>query len=232
MNYRRILIKLSGESIKNYKDGIVDYEYLKKTCKEIINFKNKGYDISIVIGGGNIWRGRDNTYINSDISDKIGILSTTINSLILHATFEELNCKSVVLNSFKADGIVGITSIEKIEKYFNEGKIIIFGGGTGVVGCSTDTAASLRAIESKSEIIIKLTNVDGVYNKDPNKYRDAKKYDKVSYDEVIEKKLNVMDIGSIEMCKDNSIKIIVTNINNVSNLEDIIKNEINCTIVN
>ncbi|MDD6878890.1 MAG: UMP kinase [bacterium] len=231
MKQKRVLLKLSGEALKNKNEGIIDFVYLKDICKKIIDFKKLGYDVSIVVGGGNIWRGRDNTYINSSLSDKIGILSTTINSLILHSAFNELNFQSVVLNSFKAEGIVGITSVDKIEKYFKENKIIIFGGGIGVVGCSTDTAAALRAIESNSDVIIKLTNVDGVYNKDPKKHYDAIKLDQVSYDEVIKDNLNVMDIGSIEMCKENSIKIIVMNINKLDDIENILISGKDSTIV-
>lgn len=221
MEFKRILFKLSGESLKNEKQNICDFDYMLDVCSKIGNISKLGYDIGIVVGGGNIWRGRDNTYIDPIMSDQIGILSTTINSIILNAIFKELGFESKVFNSSKIDNIVDKCSVEDIEKELKNKKILIFGGGTGVVGCSTDTAASQRAINMQADVIIKLTNVDGIYDSDPKFNKDAKLYKKVSYDEVIDKNLNVMDKGSIIMCKENKIPIIVMNINNLSSIDKI-----------
>lgn len=225
MKYKRILIKLSGEALKNDKQGICDFEYVLDVCKKIVTICKHGYKVGIVVGGGNIWRGRDNTYIASDISDKIGILSTTMNSLVLDAAFKELGFDSKVLNSSFIDNIVDVVSIDKIEDDLKNNTILIFGGGTGKVGCSTDTAASKRAIDMKADVIIKLTNVDGVFDKDPDVYNDAKMYKSISYEEVIEKKLNVMDETSFIMCKENNIPIIVANINKLHNIDRILNLE-------
>jgi len=221
MEFKRILFKLSGESLKNEKQNICDFDYMLDVCSKIGNISKLGYDIGIVVGGGNIWRGRDNAYIDPTMSDQIGILSTTINSIILNAIFKELGFASKVFNSSKIDNIVDKCSVEDIEKELKNKKILIFGGGTGVVGCSTDTAASQRAIDMKSDIIIKLTNVDGVYDSDPKVNKNAKLYKKLTYDEVIDKDLNVMDKGSIIMCKENKIPIIVMNINKLSSIDKI-----------
>ena len=225
MKYKRILIKLSGEALKNDKQGICDFEYVLDVCRKIGNICNQGYKVGIVVGGGNIWRGRDNTYIDSEISDKIGILSTTMNSLILNAAFKELGFDSKVLNSSFIDGVVDIVSVEKIEEKIDNNTILIFGGGTGNVGCSTDTAASKRAIDMKADVIIKLTNVDGVFDKDPDIYNDAKMYKSISYEEVLDKKLNVMDETSFIVCKENNIPIIVANINKLHNIDRILNLE-------
>ena len=222
MKYKRILIKLSGEALKNDKQGICDFDYVLDVCKKIGNISKCGYEIGIVVGGGNIWRGRDNIYMDSDISDKIGILSTTMNSLILNSAFRELGFNSKVLNSSFIDNIVDIASKEKIEEDLKDNTVLIFGGGTGKVGCSTDTAASKRAIDMKADVIIKLTNVDGVFDKDPDVYNDAKMYKSISYEEVLEKKLNVMDEASFIMCKENNIPIIVTNIDKIENIDNIL----------
>lgn len=225
MKYKRILIKLSGEALKNDKQGICDFEYVLDVCKKIGTICKHGYKVGIVVGGGNIWRGRDNTYIASDISDKIGILSTTMNSLVLDAAFKELGFDSKVLNSSFIDNIVDVVSIDKIEDELKNSTILIFGGGTGKVGCSTDTAASKRAIDMKADVIIKLTNVDGVFDKDPDVYNDAKMYKSISYEEVLDKKLNVMDETSFIVCKENNIPIIVANINKLHNIDRILNLE-------
>ena len=228
MEFKRLLIKLSGEALKNNKQGICDFDYVLELCKKIANLLKKGYQIGIVVGGGNLWRGRDNTYIDSDISDKIGILSTTMNSLILNAAFKELEIESKVFNSAFIENLVDKASIERIEDELKNNTILIFGGGTGEVGCSTDTAAAQRAIDMKADIIIKLTNVDGIYDKDPDVYSNAKMYKTISYQEVIENELKVMDERSFILCMENNIPIIVSNINKDIELSLNLKD---CTIV-
>lgn len=225
MEYKRILLKLSGEAIKNKKDGIVDFDYVLELCNRIASIKKKGISVAIVVGGGNIWRGRQNSYIDSSSSDKIGILGTSINALILKSAFDKLEVKSHLFNSFEAKNIMEkAPSSEKLIKLSKEG-IIIFGGGTGNVGCSTDTAAAMNAVNLKSDLIVKLTNVDGIYNKDPHIYKDALKYDEISFEEAIDKNLNVMDINSMKLSKANNIKILVTNINSLFDIDKMISNK-------
>ena len=215
---KRILLKLSGEALKNHNAGIIDFDYCLNLCDKIKKLYESGFTIRIVVGGGNIWRGRQNTNIDSSLSDQVGILSTTINSLVLNATFKELNIDSVVVNSLDIENIVDKVEKSKINSYIEQNKIIIFGGGTGNVGCSTDTAAALRAIDINADYLIKLTNVDGVYNKDPNVYDDAKKYDEITFDEALEKNLKIMDKEAFLICKENSIPIIVMNINELQEI--------------
>ena len=224
MENKKLLLKLSGEALKNGKDGIIDFDYLKDVCSKIKKLQDLGYSIGIVIGGGNIWRGRDNTYINSELSDKIGIMSTTMNSLILQATFKEVGADAEALNAFEAEGIVLKATSETISSRVHNSTIIIFGGGTGKVGCSTDTAAALRAIDMTADMLVKVTKVDGVYDSDPMTNSNAKKYDKVSFDEVIEKELKVMDIPAVELCKNNNIPIFVMNINRLDELDSMLNN--------
>ena len=218
MKYNKILLKLSGEALKNKSSDIIDFNYILMLCKKIQEYKEYGLSIGIVVGGGNIWRGRDNTYIDNSLSDKIGILSTTINSLVLKACFDSIGANSVLFNSSNIEKIVEkIPEEDKLSKIYND-NIIIFGGGTGDVGCSTDTAAALLAKKINSDIIVKLTNVDGIYDKDPKVYKDAKKYKKISFDEVIDKKLNFMDLESIKLCSNNDIRILVMNIKEIDKL--------------
>lgn len=224
MKYKRILLKLSGEALKNNKNGIVDFDYVLNLCRSIASLKNNGVSIGIVVGGGNIWRGRDNTYIDSSSSDKIGILATSMNALILKSAFDKLNVESVLYNSFEAKNILEVTPVgDELTKFNNN--IIIFGGGTGNVGCSTDKAAANKAKDMQADIIIKLTNVDGIYNKDPNLYKDAVKYDEITYKEVIDNNLHVMDLDAIKLCMENDINILVTNINYLFDIESLEKNK-------
>ena len=215
MEYKRVLLKLSGEAIKNKKDGIVDFDYVLKLCKSIASIKDRKTSVAIVVGGGNIWRGRQNSYIDSSSSDKIGILGTSINALILKSAFDKLGIKSCLFNSFEAKNIMEKTPNDEELIKLSRNNIIIFGGGTGNVGCSTDTASILNAIKLKSDLIVKLTNVDGIYNKDPHIYNDALKYNEITFEEAINKNLNVMDINSIKLSRENNIKILVTNINSL-----------------
>lgn len=222
MKYKKVLLKLSGEALKNDNLDIVDFEYVLKLCNEISKLNEKKVSIGIVVGGGNIWRGRENTYINSQLSDKIGILGTSINALILKSAFDKLKINACVFNSFEAKNIIDKTpNKEKLSALIKE-NIIIFGGGTGEVGCSTDTAAAMCAKLIEADAIIKLTKVDGIYNTDPNKCKNAIKYDEISFDDVINNNLGVMDIDAIKICKDNNIEILVTSINSLFNIEDAI----------
>ena len=211
MEYKRVLLKLSGEAIKNKRDGIVDFDYVLKICKSIASIKDRKTSVAIVVGGGNIWRGRQNSYIDSSSSDKIGILGTSINALILKSAFDKL-AKNIMEKTPNDEELIKLS----------RDNIIIFGGGTGNVGCSTDTASILNAIKLKSDLIVKLTNVDGIYNKDPHIYNDALKYNEITFEEAINKNLNVMDINSIKLSKENNIKILVTNINSLFDIDKMI----------
>ena len=222
MKYKRILLKLSGECLGKEKTGGIDFEKVLERCEEIKKI-SKSVQIGIVVGGGNFWRGRSNQYMDRPTADNIGMLATIMNSLVLSDAFRQIGVNTKVLTSIEVNKVADVFTKEKANQAFNEGEIIIFAGGTGNPCFSTDTAASLRAIEIDADVILKGTNVDGVYDKDPNKYEDAVMYDEISYQEVLNKQLKVMDLTAISMCMENDMPIIVYNMNDKNNLNKIIK---------
>ena len=217
------LIKLSGEAMSGSLGYGLDFDYIEKICLKIKKCHDLGVGVGIVCGGGNFLRGRDAHVMDREIADYTGMLATVMNSLVLKDTFTRIGCQVYNQTGLSVETIDDINP-EKAKSAIDEGKIVIFGGGTGKPFFSTDTGASLRAIDIGANVIVKLTNVDGVYDKDPNKFSDTVKYDRVSYDEVLEKKLGIMDFEAIEMCRDNNISIVVTNINNDDCLTDVINN--------
>ena len=217
------LIKLSGEAMSGKLGYGLDFEYIEKICRKIKECHDLGVGIGIVCGGGNFLRGRDAHIMDRETADYTGMLATVMNSLVLKDTFTRIGCQVYNQTGLSVKTIDDIDA-GKARKAIEEGKIVIFGGGTGKPFFSTDTGASLRAIDIGANVIVKLTNVDGVYDKDPNKYRDAVRYERVSYDEVLDKKLGIMDFEAIEMCRDNNISIVVTNINDDECLLDVYNN--------
>ena len=217
------LIKLSGEAMSGKIGYGLDFDYIEKICIKIKECHELGVGIGIVCGGGNFLRGRDAHVMDRETADYTGMLATIMNSLVLKDTFTRIGCQVYNQTGLSVKTIDDIDA-NKSRRAIEEGKIVIFGGGTGKPFFSTDTGASLRAIDIGANVIVKLTNVDGVYDKDPNKFMDANKYDRVSYDEVLEKQLGIMDFEAIEMCRDNNISIVVTNINNDDCLLDVYKN--------
>lgn len=227
---KTILIKLSGESLSGSIGHGLDFEYIKKICMEIKMIHDEGVRVGIVCGGGNFLRGRDAHEMDRETADYVGMMATVMNSLVLKDMFRQVGCE-VYNQSGLYVGIIDKIDSDKAKKALNDGKIVVFGGGTGKPFFSTDTGASLRAIDIGADMIIKLTNVDGVYDKDPNKYNDAKMYDTVSYETVIDNKLGVMDMEAIEMCRNNKIEIVVMNIDTKNGLSRIIHGEKIGTIV-
>ena len=221
---KTVLIKFSGESMSGHIGRGLDFDYINKICLRIKRIHDKGVYIGIVCGGGNFLRGRDTSEMERETADYVGMLATVMNSLVLKDVFIKLGMDVYNQSGLEVEIIDKVDSSKAI-KVLDDGKIVIFGGGTGKPFFSTDTGAALRAKDIKAEMIIKLTNVDGVYDKDPNKYKDAKKYDIVTYDEVLEKELGVMDLSAIEICRDNDIQIIVTDIDDENGLIKIINNE-------
>lgn len=217
------LIKLSGEAMSGSLGYGLDFDYIEKICLRIKECHDLGVGIGIVCGGGNFLRGRDAYVMDRETADYTGMLATVMNSLVLKDTFTRIGCQVYNQTGLSVKTIDDINPA-KAKAAIEEGKIVIFGGGTGKPFFSTDTGASLRAIDIGASVIVKLTNVDGVYDKDPNKFSDAIKYTEVSYDEVLDKKLGIMDFEAIEMCRDNNISIVVTNINDDDCLTDVINN--------
>lgn len=226
---KTVLIKLSGESLAGVnadKRGLDD-EYVEAICRRIKKIHDMGVKVGIVCGGGNFMRGgRTSKVITKEVADYMGMLGTIMNALALYDAFTRIDCPSHVQSglSVSVPYTTNLSSEEALS-LLNQGKILIFGGGTGHPGCSTDTASADRAVDIKADMIIKLTNVDGVYDKDPNKFSDAVMYDEVTFDEVLEKKLGVMDLGAMETCKNNNIEIVVANIDKENVLVDIINDK-------
>ncbi len=229
--YKRVLIKLSGEALAGKKKMGVCYDTVLDICKKIKEVHDLGVEIGIVVGGGNFWRGRQNEEFDRATADYIGMLATTMNALTLNDAFRQLGVESRVQTAIEMRQVAEFYIKGRAHKHLNKKRIVIFGCGTGSPFFSTDTASSLKAAEIGADALIKATNVDGVYDKDPNKYDDAVKYDEISYLEVLNKKLKVMDLTAITLCMDNDIPILVLNINNDHDLIDSFKGKKVGTIV-
>jgi len=215
--YKRILIKLSGESLMG-DVSVVDKDKTKEIANLIKRVHDLGIKIGIVIGGGNFFRGRSNKDMEPLYVDTMGMLGTTINALGLADAFKKEGLPCIISTPFDLNGLIPKYSKEEVLEHLND-NVVIFGGGTGHIGCSTDTAASNKASLMEADAIIKLTNVDGVYDKDPNKYDDAVMYDKLTHQEVLDNpEIKVMDIDAIKECQENSIDILVINFNDKENL--------------
>ena len=223
---KTVLIKLSGESLAgaNSEKRGIDDEYIEYICKRIKAISDLGVGVGIVCGGGNFMRGgRTSKVIAREVADYMGMLGTVMNALALYDGFTRIGGKACLQSGLNvASPYVRKLDSEEAKKAIKSGEIVVFGGGTGKPGCSTDTAAAGRAYDIDADMIIKLTNVDGVYDKDPDEYPDAVKYDTVTFDEVLEKELGIMDLAAMEMCRDNNINIVVGDISDENILLDIV----------
>ncbi len=213
MKKKRILLKLSGEALSGSKDSGIDFERVIEIAKEVKDCLDMGFSIAIVVGGGNFWRGKANDFMERQTSDYIGMLATTMNALALQDAFRQIDVPVRVETAIEMRKVAEFYLREKCEKHLEKGRVVIFGCGTGNPFFSTDTAAALRAAEINADILVKATNVDGIYDKDPKKYKDAKLIKETTYNEVLNKKLKVMDLTAITLCMEESIPIIVFNIN-------------------
>ena len=219
MKYKRILLKLSGEVLAGKKETGIDFQRVLDLAREIKEVSELGVQIGIVVGGGNFWRGKSNEYMDRATSDYIGMLGTTMNTLALGDAFKQLDVPVRVQTAVEMRQIAEFYIKDRAIRHLEKGRVVIFGCGTGSPFFSTDTAASLRAAEINADIVCKATKVDGVYNKDPKKHKDAKKYDEISYLEVINKGLKVMDTTAISLCMEEEIPILVFDILEKGNLK-------------
>ncbi|KXB08417.1 uridylate kinase [candidate division MSBL1 archaeon SCGC-AAA382M17] len=213
--YNRVLLKLSGESLMGTKDFGIDMESLKGYASQIKELAEKGVELGIVIGGGNIFRGLEGTGKGFDRvkGDQMGMLATVINGMSLQLTLENMGVKARVYTAVKMEPYGEYYVKERALEALNEGYIDIFTGGTGNPYFTTDSAAALRALEINADALLKGTRVDGVFSKDPEKHPDAQKFDSITYNETIKKQLNVMDMTAFALCRDNNLPIIVFNVN-------------------
>ena len=230
MNYpkfNRILLKLSGEILAGNKGYGIDPEITQSLALKIKEVSNKGIEVGIVIGGGNIFRGisADSKGLDRVPGDYIGMMATIMNSVALQSALEGIDCDTRVMSALSITQLAEPYIRRKGIRHLEKGRIVIFAGGTGNPYFSTDTAAALRAIEINADIIIKGTKVDGVYTEDPEKNPSATKYDSLTFKEVIEKELRVMDLTAITLCKENNLPIIIFDIKSKTGLLDIINSE-------
>ena len=219
---KRILLKLSGEALAGAAKRGFDEETVIAVAKQIRTIAEEGTQVGIVIGGGNFWRGRTSKDMDRATADYMGMLATVINALGVAEVLEQMNVDVRVQTSLQMQQIAELYIKNKAVRHLEKGRVVIFGCGTGSPFFSTDTAASLRAAEIGADVILKATMVDGVYDKDPKKYNDAIKYDTLSYFDVLNKNLGVMDSTAASMCKENNIPLLVFSIENPQNIYDAI----------
>lgn len=212
--YKRVLLKLSGESLAKSDGHGIDYEACQKIAGIIRDIQETGTEIGVVIGGGNIFRGALATQFGFERTpaDNIGILATCINGLALHQALHSMHAKVRVMSSRNFDGIIAPYNWAEAKLLLEKGVAIIFVGGTGNPYFTTDTAAALRASEMGADVLLKATKVDGIYDKDPKKYKDAVKFTNMSYEDALKLDLKVMDGAAIALCRDNGIEIRVVDL--------------------
>jgi|TARA_Y100000780_G_C13538411_1_gene360499 uridylate kinase len=227
MKYKRILLKLSGEALIGNKNFGIDSNKLENYSSEIKNIQNLGIEVAIVIGGGNIYRGieSEKTGIDRVQGDYMGMLATVINCMALQSFLEKIGCDTRLLSGFNIDQVCEPFIRRKAIRHLEKNRIVIFGAGLGKPYFTTDSTASLRAIEIEADIVLKGTRVDGVYNSDPEKSSSAKKFNEISFDDVYKKNLNIMDMTAFTLCKENNLPIIVFDMNKPGNLIKIIEGE-------
>ena len=225
--FKRILLKLSGESLQGQQGYGIDTERLHEYTEQIKAIVQKGVQVAIVIGGGNIFRGLSGTKQGYDRvkGDQMGMLATVINALALKSAFDAIDQPSRVLTSIRMQPIGEYYSHDKAIRLLEEGVVVILAGGTGSPYFTTDTGSSLRALEIKADVMLKGTRVDGIYTADPEKDPTATKFETITYDEVLERKLKVMDLTAITMCRENKMPIYVFNMDKEGNLLKVIKGE-------
>ena len=234
MKYKRILLKLSGESLMGNLEYGIDSRMLSKYANDINTIIKRGVEVAIVIGGGNIYRGVQSEGAGFDRvqGDHMGMLATIINGMALQSALESIEVETRLLTAIRMEQVAEPYIRRKAMRHLRKGRVVIFGGGTGNPYFTTDTAATLRAIEIESAVILKGTRVDGIYSSDPEKDSSAKKYESITFDEVLKKKLSVMDLTAFTLCQENNLPIKVFNMNVEGNLMRVCKGESVGTIVN
>lgn len=228
MKYKRILLKLSGEALMGNQEYGIDANVLNRYADEIKRVHELGVEIAIVIGGGNIFRGVQGAaseMVDRAQGDYMGMLATVINAMALQAALERIGLYTRLQSAIKMEQICEPFIRRRATRHLEKGRIVIFGAGTGNPYFTTDTAASLRAVEIEADVILKGTRVDGVYTADPEKDATAVKFDNISFQEVYAKGLNVMDMTAITLCQENDIPIVVFNMNKEGNLTSLLSGE-------
>ena len=229
--YKRILLKLSGEAMAGSNGQGLDFDTVLRICGAVKKCADMGVQIGIVVGGGNFWRGRSSGKMDRTRADHMGMLATTINALALADALEQLDCDVRVQTAIAMNQVAEPYIRNRAMRHLEKGRVVIFGCGTGNPFFSTDTASALRAAEIEADIIFKASMVDGVYDSDPKKNPDAVKFDRLSFLDVLNKDLKVMDSTAATLCKDNEIPILVFNLEDPENIVRAVRGETIGTIV-
>lgn len=228
---RRILLKLSGEALAGEKKTGFDEETVMGVAKQVKELLDSGIQVGIVTGGGNFWRGRSSENIDRTKADQIGMLATVMNCIYVSEIFRSVGMKTAVLTPFECGSFTKLFSKDRADKYLEEGMVVFFAGGTGHPYFSTDTGVVLRAIEVEAEVILLAKSIDGVYDSDPKVNPDARKYDEVTIDEVIEKNLQVVDMTASILARDNKMPMWVFGLNEENSIVNTVKGNFSGTKV-
>ena len=228
---KRIIVKLSGEALAGDKHTGFDEETVRKVAVQIKELIDDKYEIGIVIGGGNFWRGRSSKNIDRTKADQIGMLATVMNCIYTSEIFRSVGMKTNILTPFEIGSFTKLFSKDRANKYFEKGMVVFFAGGTGHPYFSTDTGVVLRAVEVEAEAILLAKSIDGVYDSDPAKNPDAKRYDTISIEEVIEKKLQVVDLAASILAMENHMPMYVFSLNEKNSIVNTVKGDFNGTRV-
>lgn len=223
--YRRVMLKLSGEALAGSKGYGLDFDITTEIAKEIKALVDMGVEVGVVVGGGNIWRGRSGEGMDRTTADYMGMLATCINGLALQDSLENIGVNTRVQTAIEMREVAEPFIRRRAMRHLDKNRVVIFAAGTGNPYFSTDTTAALRAAEIEADVILLAKKVDGVYDKDPHKYNDAKKFDKLNYIEVLEKGLQVMDSTATSLCMDNDIPILVFGLDNPENIRKAVLGE-------
>ena len=225
LKYNRILLKISGEALGGEKGTGFDDPTMEAICLGVKKAHDLGAEIGIVVGGGNFWRGRSSGKMDRMDADKIGMLATVMNALAVKDALRQQGVPAVVMTSAVMPQVAETFTSDKAIAALEEGKVVVFGGGTGNPIFSTDTASALRALEIGADAMLKATMVDGVYDKDPHKYPDAVRYDTLTFTRVLDERLAVMDSTAASLCRDNALPILVFDLGDGSNIARAVRGE-------
>ena len=223
--YRRILLKISGEFLAGEKESGIDNDTLLRIAEVLAQLNSEGFEMAVVVGGGNFWRGRDYPKMDRVTADHIGMLGTSMNALALSDALEQKGVATRVMNAVEMPKISESFIRKRAVRHLEKGRVVIFAGGTGNPFFTTDSAAALRASEINADVILKATLVDGVYNKDPKLHANAIMYTSLTYGEVLQRELNVIDATAAALCRDNKMRLIVFNLNDPNNISRIAHGE-------
>ena len=229
-NIKRVILKLSGEALAKKEGGYND-EFKENIANQVKTIVNKGTDVGVVIGGGNYWRGRSNDNIDRTKADQIGMLATIMNCIYVSEIFRSQGLKTNILTPFECGSMTKLFSKDRANKYFEKGMVVFFAGGTGHPYFSTDTGIVLRAIELDADAILLAKAIDGIYDSDPKLNPEAKKYDTISINEVVEKKLGVIDMTASVMCMENKMPLMVFGLEEENSIVNALSGKFNGTVV-